>query len=66
MIGNVNGIFNMILCDTNIFINAFNNRKDTIEKMNKIGFENIAISTITAMELFRGMRNKKQLDNKYA
>ena len=56
----------MILCDTNIFINAFNNRKDTIEKMNKIGFENIAISTITAMELFRGMRNKKQLDNKYA
>ncbi len=51
----------MILCDTNIFISAFNNRQDTIEKMQKIGYDNIAISTITVMELFRGMDNKKQL-----
>lgn len=52
----------MVLCDTNIFISAFNNRKDTIEKMQKIGLNNIAISAITAMELYRGMDNKNELN----
>jgi len=52
----------MILCDTNIFINAFNKRQDKIDKMQQIGFENIAISAITAMELYRGMSNKTELN----
>ena len=54
----------MVLCDTNIFISAFNNRQDTIEKMQQIGYENIAISAITIMELFRGMNNKDELNKK--
>ena len=51
----------MILCDTNIFISAFNKRQDTIDKMQMIGFENIVISAITVMELYRGMSNKTEL-----
>ncbi len=51
----------MILCDTNIFISAFNQRQDTIERMLQIGFENIVISSVTAMELFRGTGNKSEL-----
>jgi len=52
----------MILCDTNIFISAFNKRMEAIAKMQEIGFENIVISSITAMELYRGMNNKSELN----
>jgi len=52
----------MVLCDTNIFISAFNKRTDAIVKMQEIGFENIVISSITAMELYRGMNNKSELN----
>ncbi len=51
----------MILCDTNIFIYAFNGRSDTISKLNTIGFDNILLSSITVMELFQGMGNKTEL-----
>lgn len=52
----------MILCDTNIFIHAFNGDKNTIEELNRIGHENIALSVITVMELYQGMGNKKELE----
>lgn len=51
----------MILCDTNIFIHAFNGNEETIESLEKIGYENIVLSSITVMELYQGMRNKKEL-----
>lgn len=51
----------MVLCDTNIFISAFNGRQDTISELDKIGFDNIVISSITLMELYQGMRNKTEL-----
>lgn len=51
----------MILCDTNVFIHAFNDNKSTIAQLNLIGNENIAISTITLMELYQGMGNKAEL-----
>jgi predicted nucleic acid-binding protein len=60
-IGNVIGISDMILCDTNILINAFNNRVDTVDQLNKIGLTEIMLSAITVMELFQGMRNKAEL-----
>jgi len=50
-----------IMCDTNIFINWFNNDKKTIEKLEAIGLEKIAISVITFMELIQGVDNKEQL-----
>ncbi len=51
----------MILCDTNIFISAFNGRTDTINQLNKIGLGEIALSAVTVMELLQGMGNKKEL-----
>lgn len=51
----------MILCDTNIFISAFNGRTDTIEQLNIIGLQYIVISSITVMELYQGMGNKIEL-----
>lgn len=51
----------MVLCDTNIFISAFNGRKDTIDQLDKIGLDEVVLSAVTVMELFQGMGNKAQL-----
>jgi predicted nucleic acid-binding protein len=51
----------MILCDTNVLINAFNGRIDTIQELSKIGYPNIVLSSITVMELYQGMENKTEL-----
>ena len=53
----------IVLCDTNIFINAKNHHQDTIDELNKIGSSNTVISSITLMELYQGMWNKKELSN---
>ena len=51
----------MVLCDTNIFISAFNGRVEAIDQLNRIGLGEIALSAITVMELFQGMGNKNEL-----
>lgn len=51
----------MVLCDTNILIQAFNGNKETIEQLNIIGYPNIILSAITVMELLQGMGNKIEL-----
>ena len=51
----------MVLCDTNIFISAFNGRQDTIDQLDKIGLDEIVLSAVTVMELFQGMRDKEEL-----
>lgn len=51
----------MVLCDTNIFISAFNGRQGAIDQLNEIGLEQIALSAITVMELLQGMGNKNEL-----
>jgi predicted nucleic acid-binding protein len=51
----------MVLCDTNIFIYAFNGRQETIEQLRKIGLDQVALSVITLMELYQGMGNKVEL-----
>jgi predicted nucleic acid-binding protein len=51
----------LVLCDTNIFISWFNDDQPTIEKLQKIGLGNIAISVVTVMELIAGVDNKEQL-----
>jgi predicted nucleic acid-binding protein len=52
----------LIICDTNIFIHAFNGNEATIAELAKIGTENTVMPSITAMELIRGMRNREELD----
>jgi len=51
----------MVLCDTNIFIHAFNRRLETIERLQEIGLDQVALSVITLMELYQGMGNKVEL-----
>ncbi len=51
-----------IICDTNIFIHAFNGNQHTIAELAKIGAGNTMMPSITAMELIRGMRNREELD----
>ena len=51
----------MVLCDTNIFISAFNGRQDTINQLNTIGLKNVVLSAISVMELYQGMSNKAEL-----
>lgn len=51
----------MILCDTDIFIEALKNNRRAIDMLQHIGFENIALSAITVMELYFGAVNKREL-----
>lgn len=51
----------MILCDTDIFIEAFKNNSLATGSLRRIGFQNIALSAITLMELYFGALNKREL-----
>lgn len=51
----------LVLCDTNVFIKFFNGNEETIAVLKELGSERILISSITAMELYQGMGNKKEL-----
>src|SRR5438552_10523343 len=49
----------MILCDSNIFINLFNGNSKVKTALDKIGTENIALSIITYAEIIYGTRKSK-------
>jgi len=51
----------MVLCDTNVFIYAFNGQQLTVNKLHEIGLSQVALSVITLMELYQGMGNKTEL-----
>ena len=51
----------MILCDTNVIIEAFKKNPTVIKAMDKIGLDMIAVSVVTAMELYYGALNKAEL-----
>lgn len=51
----------IVICDTNIFINWFNNDKPTIKTLKTITKQNICMSVVTKMELLQGMGNKQEL-----
>lgn len=51
----------LVICDTNIFISLFKEFPDTIEELKAIGNDNVLIPSISVMELYRGMGNRKEL-----
>lgn len=51
----------MILCDTNIIIELLKGSEKTIGIVNKIGIEELTISSITEMELYYGAFNKREI-----
>ncbi len=51
----------LVICDTNIFISLFKEHKETITELQSIGDRNVLIPSVSVMELYRGMENKKEL-----
>lgn len=51
----------MILCDTDVFIEALKNNPQATASLRNIGFNNIALSAVTVMELYFGSANKQEL-----
>ena len=51
----------MVLCDTDIFVEALKNNTSVTGLLRHIGFQNIALSAITLMELYFGALNKREL-----
>jgi predicted nucleic acid-binding protein len=51
----------MILCDTNILIEAYRNNILISGIIRSIGSENLAVSDVTCIELFYGAKNKHEL-----
>jgi predicted nucleic acid-binding protein len=54
---------NFVICDTNIFISLFRNIEKTFEELALIGNANILITSISVMELYQGMQNKRELED---
>jgi predicted nucleic acid-binding protein len=52
----------LVICDTNILISLFRNIPETVKELEKIGSENVLITSISAMELYRGMQNKTEME----
>jgi len=50
-----------VICDTNIFISLFRNIQQTVEELENIGSANVLIPSVSVMELYRGMLNKKEM-----
>lgn len=50
----------IVICDTNILIDALKQKAEVIKQINLIGKNNIAISIITVAELLFGARDKKE------
>ena len=51
-----------VLCDTNIIISLFKGFSKTVEDLTLIGSENVLLPSVSVMELFRGMENKKDMN----
>jgi tRNA(fMet)-specific endonuclease VapC len=49
----------MILCDTDVIIEILKGNEKIINSIESIGLENIAISSITVMELYFGALQKR-------
>lgn len=52
-----------VVCDTNIFISLFKNIQPTLDELVLIGSNNVLITSISVMELYRGMQNKGEMAN---
>lgn len=49
----------IILCDSNIVFRYQRNHTSITNELDKIGFENLAISTVTVCEMYFGMLLKE-------
>jgi hypothetical protein len=54
-------VSSLILCDTNILIEFYKGNQSVIAALQEIGLPNLAISVVTAGELFYGAKDKREL-----
>jgi predicted nucleic acid-binding protein len=52
----------MLLCDTNIFIEVYRNNPEIENKLKGVGIDNLVISDVTKAELLIGAKNKVELN----
>ncbi len=52
----------IVVCDTNIIIEALKQNEAVVGEIKKIGINNIAISVLTIAELLFGARDKKEFN----
>jgi len=50
-----------VICDTNILISLFRNIQQTVDDLETIGSGNVLVPSVSVMELYRGMLNKKEM-----
>lgn len=50
-----------VICDTNILISLFRNIPQTVHDLEMIGSINVLVPSVSVMELYRGMVNKKEM-----
>lgn len=50
----------IILCDTNIVVNAFREVPDVLAEFDRLGFSRFAIASMTAGEIYYGMRKTER------
>lgn len=55
----------LVLCDTNIFLDYYRDQEAMLNELDSIGFERLAVSTVTVGEVFRYMKNKESSRTKY-
>ena len=51
----------IVVCDTNIIIEYFKENISVIREMENIGYENLAVSSVTVGEMYFGALNKTEL-----
>ncbi|MCP5048695.1 MAG: type II toxin-antitoxin system VapC family toxin [bacterium] len=53
----------LVLFDTNVFINFFNGSEETVDIFKRLGNKRILIPSVTVMELYQGRGNKTELNS---
>lgn len=51
----------MVIVDTDVLINYLRNKPQAVADFARIGFAEITITSVTAMELFQGVRDRQEL-----
>ena len=51
----------MVIVDTDVLINYLRNKPQAVADFARIGFAEIAVTSVTAMELFQGVRDRQEL-----
>lgn len=54
----------MILCDTDVLIEYFHGEKKTVEELDHLTFERVAISPVTIGEIYFGMHKRETTKTK--